>query len=280
MKDKGNVVMITPAKWQTKGGKKNEDFRKNIVTHMKEIVYYKDSKDVFDIGLSGGLSIFSVDSSIYPEKNITIMDKGITSHRVGKIGAALDISIEEQNIYDKIDALNEPKVTDNSSKFKPCNTYICIRYNGSSHTNAEVKRLISRVGTGIYFVGKDERIEIGREFVAHPNRLDKYHLCTVAWISSNINLRIINPNEVVSDHDTCLYEASNLDEILSVKSYYSCKLIRYLMYKGHEGLMVAAACDRIPSVAFDHIFTDEELYKKYNLTPEEINIIESVIKAR
>lgn len=32
--------------------------------------------------------------------------------------------------------------------------------------------------------------------------------------------------------------------------------------------------------AFDHIFTDEELYKKYNLTDEEINIIESVIKER
>ena len=32
--------------------------------------------------------------------------------------------------------------------------------------------------------------------------------------------------------------------------------------------------------AFDHIFTDQELYKKYNLTDEEINIIESVIKER
>lgn len=32
--------------------------------------------------------------------------------------------------------------------------------------------------------------------------------------------------------------------------------------------------------SFDHIFTDDELYKKYNLTPEEINIIESVIKER
>jgi hypothetical protein len=32
--------------------------------------------------------------------------------------------------------------------------------------------------------------------------------------------------------------------------------------------------------AFDHIFTDEELYKKYNLTEEEIAIIESVIKER
>ena len=29
-----------------------------------------------------------------------------------------------------------------------------------------------------------------------------------------------------------------------------------------------------------HIFTDQELYEEYNLTDEEINIIESVIKER
>ena len=32
--------------------------------------------------------------------------------------------------------------------------------------------------------------------------------------------------------------------------------------------------------AFDHIFTDQEIYEKYNLTEKEINIIESVIKER
>ncbi len=32
--------------------------------------------------------------------------------------------------------------------------------------------------------------------------------------------------------------------------------------------------------AFDHIFTDQELYEEYNLTSEEINIIEPVIKER
>lgn len=34
------------------------------------------------------------------------------------------------------------------------------------------------------------------------------------------------------------------------------------------------------SKAFDHLFTDQELYEEYTLTDEEINIIESVIKER
>lgn len=43
------TVMITPAKWQAKGGKKNEDFRKNVVPYMSKIVYYPDTLDVFAI---------------------------------------------------------------------------------------------------------------------------------------------------------------------------------------------------------------------------------------
>ena len=43
------VVAITPAKWQAKGGAKNEDFRKNIVPYMSKIVCYKYSRDIFDI---------------------------------------------------------------------------------------------------------------------------------------------------------------------------------------------------------------------------------------
>jgi hypothetical protein len=42
-------VFITPAKWQAKGGKKNEQFRQNIVHHMSNIVYYHDSRDIFNI---------------------------------------------------------------------------------------------------------------------------------------------------------------------------------------------------------------------------------------
>ena len=55
------TLMITPAKWQAKGGKKNEDFRANIVPCMRKIAYYPNEKDIFNISLSGGLSYFLID---------------------------------------------------------------------------------------------------------------------------------------------------------------------------------------------------------------------------
>lgn len=63
---------ITPAKWQAKGGQKNEDFRKNIVPYMSKIVYYPDCTDVFAIGDPGGISYLITDKNENKEKVIKI----------------------------------------------------------------------------------------------------------------------------------------------------------------------------------------------------------------
>ena len=49
-----NVCMITPAKWQAKGGPKNEAFRRDIVPFMDKIIYYPYTNDIFNIQLQGG----------------------------------------------------------------------------------------------------------------------------------------------------------------------------------------------------------------------------------
>lgn len=53
-----NVCMITPAKWQAKGGPKNEAFRRDIVPYMSKIVYYPNCKEVFDIKIQGGVAYY------------------------------------------------------------------------------------------------------------------------------------------------------------------------------------------------------------------------------
>ena len=64
------TLAITPAKWQAKGGKANEEFRKNIVPYMSKIVYYKDTKDIFDIGEPDGICYYIMGKQIYEEKQI------------------------------------------------------------------------------------------------------------------------------------------------------------------------------------------------------------------
>lgn len=61
------------------------------------------------------------------------------------------------------------------------------------------------------------------------------------------------------------------------------KFIRFIAFTKIDGQQpkFRELYNHIPDPgAFDHIFTDEELYKKYNLTDDEIKLIESVIKER
>ena len=62
------TVMITPAKWQTAEANQRidsqmsyGDFRKKIVPHMKEVVYYPQSMNVFDIYQIDGISYYLID---------------------------------------------------------------------------------------------------------------------------------------------------------------------------------------------------------------------------
>ena len=87
----------------------------------------------------------------------------------------------------------------------------------------------------------------------------------------------------VSGTSKCIFTSDNENEIKSFISYINTKLVAFLMLITLNGLTVInnETFRFVPAPeAFDHIFTDEELYKKYNLTDEEINIIESVIKER
>lgn len=59
------TCMITPAKWQTKDNKKNADFRKSLVPHMRDIVFYPDCLDVFGIAEPSGISYYLIDRDLH-----------------------------------------------------------------------------------------------------------------------------------------------------------------------------------------------------------------------
>jgi site-specific DNA-methyltransferase (adenine-specific) len=123
--------------------------------------------------------------------------------------------------------------------------------------------------------------------------LDKYKV-TTSVMAGNIYLddngmtlgivpcNILKPNQVPKGSYPVIMYFNTENEAKSFKSYYESKLVSFLFYFGACGSTLTKEFYRfIPDpIKFDHIFTDEELYKKYNLTEEEINIIESVIKER
>lgn len=247
LKDKGIMNMITPAKWQAKGGKKNEDFREKIVPRMKEIVYYPYTQDVFDVTAVGGITYYSVYKECQEKCTVSIKKN------------SKEVFYEEE----KFDIAKGDK--------------------RHSYYNSKIEHIINKCAYGT---------RLSKTIFIDGHKNGKYmvkmsHLADDKKKSSCIGGFILTPIYIEEFGDAgqnkfILYRGTK-EQCESFKSYVYTKFVRFMVAIG----MCASSVRNtetwrfVPNPdAFDHIFTDDELYKKYNLTQDEIDIIESVIKER
>ncbi len=272
-------LWITPAKWQAKGGDKNERFRQQIVPHMSKIVYYPDETEIFNISCQGGITYFNTDRNNinYDSKNVRVINKGnITLEYSGRIRQMIDLSDIENNILDKI--FEKALLLDNKTVFRPCKNYfISVDADDQAFLN-----WIDPCGKYIYKDAKQE-INITDCGINHLCDIEKYKLLISGWGSATpyFKAELYKPYEICGRKYTNVFVGS-LDECKSAYSFYSTKLVWWSVYRFFRTSKLNDDSWRfVPDPGkFDHIFTDQELYKKYNLTDEEIHIIESVIKDR
>ena len=245
-------VFITPAKWQAKGGEKNEEFRQNIVPHMSKIVYYPYCVDVFDIWETSGVCYYLIDKSKQADeciiKNICKPQPLFNSTRSRKLNKDFTLINMCDDIIQKLDLQN--------------------LYINNKYCDSEARWQIwinNQASGGLLFSLDKKSLNILEPIqgVDIENENTKYKLTSVSKLMFSSNIE---------------------DEALSFVSWINSKFVRFLVM-ARASVMTGILNDYcwrfVPDPgAFDHIFTDEELYKKYNLTPEEINIIESVIKER
>ena len=68
-------------------------------------------------------------------------------------------------------------------------------------------------------------------------------------------------------------------EALSIRSYYSTKLFRFLVsLRKITQLAQRSVYTWVPMQTWDRTYTDKALHKKYGLSQEETDYIESMIK--
>lgn len=252
------TCMITPAKWQAKGGDKNEKFRKDIVPYMSHVVFYPSCSDVFEIKIVDGISWYLITRT--KQDKVTIVNKC-------KYQKLLE-STQVRNIQKQQPLLNS------------------------------LNSIIEKIGQ--YAIFDLNKISKNKKYMVYGNRNtvgargmpNVYQaIGMISYASGNIkligNLRIdentaIN-RAVFSTADTIWFTSDCIETCKSFKSWIETKFVQFFLFGWLSTRMLdnSISFGKVPDPgAFDHIFTDDELYKKYRLAPEEINIIESVIKER
>ena len=280
-------LFITPAKWQAKGGDKNEAFRQNIVPYMSKIVVYRDTHDVFDIDDNAGISYYLLDKNSHKNNwNIKgVCRKNKEFNFDWETHKENELYLYSNQIISIINKCKTNNMIDRTLDFKRC------IYTGEQERGYSNKRNADDVDVmqGDKHVGFMPISQLKT-----TANIDKYKVTCAIMIGGavmfNNDSKIlgsasythVKPNQVLKGSFPCIRYFDTEIECKSFESFMMSKLMSFLFFVGICGATMTNTFFKfIPDpVIFDHIFTDEELYKKYNLTEEEINIIESVIKER
>ena len=249
-------IFITPAKWQSKGGELNERFREEIVPYISKVVYYPSCYDVFFTDLSkneypkisSGVSYFLVDSNKHQEKDMV---------EICKINKSLNFTWK--SVGERLNSLFDPRVISivkKVSSLKEDTFRLDGGYGEEGGINVSICGMYSWGG----FLNSDGQT---------------YSL-QIPYIWNESKENTMQSSVLVR---TC----SSKLEAESIISYINTRLVRFLTWISctTQSMNNENSWRFVPDEKeYNHIFTDEELYKKYKLSDEEIELINSLIKVR
>ena len=113
--------------------------------------------------------------------------------------------------------------------------------------------------------------KVSSEHAGMPDKSGKYKILS--------SLRILPPNEVCSESYAILAHFDTITTAENFLSYISQKFSRFLILQTLTSInFTRDSFQFIPMQDFSKSWTDEELYAKYGLSQNEIDLIESTIR--
>lgn len=277
--------MITPSRWFN-GGKGLDKFRNDMFSDRRitRLVDYQNAKDCFPgVSIGGGVSYFLWERDRTDDCEITNIVNGreVTLKRpldqypvFVRYNDAIDIigkvqAVGEKSIVSEISSRNPFGIATNvrgeGVEFPGCITLI------SSKDKGYIPE--SDVTQGKEYIDK-YKVMISRVTSEHAGEPDKDGMYKV--ISK---IAILSPGEVCTDSYVIAGGSASEATAFNFMEYLKTKFVRFLILQTLSSINLSR--DRyefVPVQDFTRAWDDDALYRKYNLTPEEINFIETTIK--
>lgn len=278
------LVMITPSRWFA-GGRGLDEFREDMLNdkRIKEIVDYPISSECFPgVEIKGGICYFLWDKEYNGDCTITTVRNEVASIKTRPLlEDNSDIFIrynEAVNIFRKVtDKLTKP-FSDIVSAQKPFGFRTYFEDFLDKGDESYIKIYANKK---VGYLARDIIISQNSEWV------DKWKiLITMAYgAGEDFPHQIINKPFVVAPHSCCtetylvVGPFDNKEVADNVLSYMKTKLFRFMVLLRKNTQHAAKNVYQfVPMQDFSKPLTDEYLYARYNLSAEEINFIESMIR--
>lgn len=281
------VLMITPSRWFA-GGLGLDDFRRRMLTdrRMKVLVDFPDAGDVFPgVEIKGGVSYFLWSSSYSGDAITQTIRAGVPSPLLERPLDEFDVLVREGQalpILRKVLSTRPQSLSELISPQKPFGLLSNFAGFTDSKTSPEDCRF--------YGVTKGRRVEawVNRSHVTMSTHLIKPRKVLIPEAGSDggktENDAVLGRPWVVPGNSVCtqtfmFIPAESERAAQSIASYIATKFARFLVSLRKISQHTKADTYLwVPQQAWDHQWTDEELYKRYQLSRQEVAYIERMIR--
>ncbi len=279
------LSMIIPARWFA-GGMGLDKFRESMLNdnHFVKFFDYPNAKDCFNtLSIGGGVCYFLWDGNYSGECIITNKGTRYGKSRLRKLNE-FEVFVRYNEALDIIRKIRQSAFTSFSELCSSLSPFaIDSNVRGENECFENALRLYSSKGVG--YIPK-EMVKSGIEWV------DKFKILISKTGAEHANepskdgtfkvlstLKVLLPNEVCtfSYFLAGTFESKELAD--NALLYIKTKFVRFLILQAVSSINLSKdKFQFVPQQDFSKPWTDEELYAKYNLTQEEIDFIESMVR--
>ncbi len=288
---KSYVSFIVPARWYS-GGRGLDSLRALLLSkkHLRQLTDFSNEADVFpNVSIAGGVCYFIYDTNYIGDcKVIERAQNNIVSETYR------DLSKHEVFIRD-IKAL---KIIDKIALVYNSNTYMDFGVQSVDYFSVKDNpfiRSIKHSDEDIPIIDSSGTLYAERQHLTDPkNLIDSYNVMVTHAVGGEgyvipKTISVLNIGEACSVTYLCIGATSHKDNAVNLMNYIKTKFCRFLMNQAISGINISAkSFIFVPQQDFTSnsdidwsqsiADIDQQLYKKYNLTEEEIDYIEKTIK--
>lgn len=278
------LTMIIPSRWFS-GGKGLDQFRDDMLNdnHLIEIVDYSDSKTCFPSGVDipGGICYFlwaKDKKSLCKVTNISKDGrKSVLDRKLNEFSTLIRYN-DAVSIVKKITAKEEKFLSSIVSSRKPFGLDSNTVFDKNGDVILKSSKGLGKICKNKILLGKDLinkwKVIISKVSFEHAGVPDREGMMRVISV-----LQVLPPNSCCTESYLVVKTFDNEIEANNMISFLKTKLARFLMMQMLASMnMTKNTFTFVPMQDFSKPWTDQELYKKYNLSQEEIDFIESMIR--
>lgn len=285
------VLMITPSRWFA-GGRGLDDFRQEMLNdqRLRALVDYPDSREVFPgVDIAGGVSYFLWDSQWDGPCEVTTHAGGASGTSMSRRLNEFDILVrynEAVSILERVMGPNPDefhRFSDQVAPIQPFSIRTNFRGEATGDGMSEPVLLYQNGGTGWIERGSIPRnvewVDVWKVFLSstaseHGGQTDKSG-------TRRVFSRIIvgEPGTACTETYLVVGRYSSEEEAANLTAYLRTKFVRFLVsLRTNTQHLYSERFAFVPRLQMDRVWTDDELYAKYDLSEEQIAFIEASIK--